>query len=342
MEKIKLTQYSKAAGCGCKIAPDVLHKILKSNFEFSSEKLLVGNNTNDDAAIYDLGNEQCLISTTDFFTPIVDDPFDFGRVAATNAISDIYAMGGKPILAISILSWPVDTLSPESAALVLEGARAQCKEAGIAIAGGHSIAGTDPVFGLAVNGIIEKKNIKLNHTIQLNDKIYFTKKLGTGIYSTALKKGILTEVDYNESLNSLTTLNTIGYELGKLSYVTAMTDVTGFSFAGHLLEMVGNSGYTARIQKNKVGKFSNIQHYINQHIYPGNTTKNFNAFKNELEGMEDLEFLIYCDPQTSGGLLFTVKEEYETEFNKWLDKNKFFAKQVGEIIEGSGKKVKFI
>lgn len=342
MEKIKLTQYSKAAGCGCKIAPDVLHQILESNFEFESENLLVGNSTNDDAAVYDLGNGQCLISTTDFFTPIVDDPFDFGRVAATNAISDIYAMGGKPILAISILSWPVDTLSPSLAARVLEGAREQCKKAGIAIAGGHSIAGTDPVFGLAVNGIIEKKNIKLNHTVGLGDKIYFTKSLGTGIYSTALKKGILSAEDYQESLNSLTTLNTIGYELGKLDYITAMTDVTGFSFVGHMIEMVGNSSLTAVIKKNEVGKFSNIMHYINQHIYPGNTTKNFNAFKNDVEGMEDLEFLIYCDPQTAGGLLFTVKSDYETQFDEWLHSNKHFAKKIGEIRKGTGKKVKLI
>jgi selenide,water dikinase len=272
----------------------------------------------------------------------VDDPYEFGRVAATNAISDIYAMGGKPILAISILSWPIDKLSPAYAQQVLEGAREQCKNAGISIAGGHSIAGTDPVFGLAVNGIIDKKNIKLNHTIQLNDKVYFTKSLGTGVYSTALKKGLLKQEDYQESLASLTQLNSIGYELGKLPYVGAMTDVTGFAMLGHLTEMIGNSGLTAVIEKKKVGTFKNLMYYINQHIYPGNTTKNYNAYKDFAEGMDDLDFLIFCDPQTAGGLLFTVHAENESEFENWLKKSNYYAKQVGTICKGTGKKVRFI
>lgn len=342
METTRLTQFSKAAGCGCKIAPDVLKQILKSDFEFTSEHLLVGNSTNDDAAVYELGNGQCLISTTDFFTPIVDNAYDFGRVAATNAISDVYAMGGKPILAISILGWPVDALSPELAAQVLEGAREQCKLAGIALAGGHSIAGSEPIFGLAVNGLIDKKNIKLNNSIGLNDIIYFTKSIGTGVYSTALKRGALKEEDYKELLSSLTTLNTLGYELGKLNYVTAMTDVTGFGFLGHLLEMVGNSDLTALIEKNKVNRFSNLAHYIDQHIFPGNTTKNFNAYSHFSEGMEDLDFIALCDPQTAGGLLFTVKTENAHEFEAWLAQNKYYAKKVGTVTGNTGKKVKFI
>lgn len=342
METIRLTQFSKAAGCGCKIAPDVLKQILKSDFEFKSENLLVGNATNDDAAVYDLGNGQCLISTTDFFTPIVDNPYDFGRVAATNAISDVYAMGGKPILAISILGWPVDSLKPEMAAQVIEGAREQCKLAGIALAGGHSIAGNEPIFGLAVNGLIDKNNIKLNTSVKLGDTIYFTKSLGTGIYSTALKKGLLTEKDYEELLASLTTLNTLGFELGKLNYVTAMTDVTGFGFLGHLLEMVGNNNLTAIIEKNNVNKFSNLSHYISQNIFPGNTTKNFNVYYQFSEGMVDLDFITFCDPQTSGGLLFTVKEGKTGEFEAWKAENKYYAKKVGIIKEASDKKVKFI
>ena len=342
MEQTRLTQFSKAAGCGCKIAPDVLKQILKSDFEFHSENLLVGNATNDDAAVYDLGNGQCLISTTDFFTPIVDDPYDFGRVAATNAISDVYAMGGKPIMAISILSWPVDSLKPEQAAKVLEGAREQCKLAGIALAGGHSIAGPEPVFGLAVNGLIEKNNIKRNYTIENGDSIYFSKAIGTGIYSTALKRGALKDEDYKELLTSLTTLNTLGYELGKLDFVTAMTDVTGFGFLGHLLEMVGNKELTAVIEKNNVIKFSNLDYYINQHIFPGNTTKNFNACNQNCEGMIDLDFIAYCDPQTAGGLLFTVKKEYDSEFEAWKSKNNYYANKVGTIENSTGKKVKFI
>lgn len=342
METIRLTQFSKAAGCGCKIAPDILKQILKSNFEFKCENLLVGNSTNDDAAVYDLGNNQCLISTTDFFTPIVDNPYDFGRVAATNAISDIYAMGGKPILAISILGWPVDSLKPELAAQVIEGAREQCKLAGITLAGGHSIAGNEPIFGLAVNGLIDKNNIKLNNSVGLGDTIYFTKSLGTGVYSTALKKGLLTEQDYKELLASLTTLNTLGFELGKLSYITAMTDVTGFGFLGHLLEMIGSNNLTAIIEKNNVNKFSNLPHYISQNIFPGNTTKNFNAYNQLSEGMTDLDFITYCDPQTSGGLLFTVKEGKTSEFETWLTENKYYAKKVGIIKGASEKKVKFV
>ena len=254
MENIKLTQYSKASGCGCKIAPAVLQEILKSDFDFVCKELLVGNKTNDDAAVYDLGNNQCLISTTDFFMPVVDSPFDFGKVAATNAISDVYAMGGKPILAIAILGWPTEKFGTASAKEVLEGARQQCAKAGIPLAGGHSIESTEPIFGLSVNGIVERKSLKQNNSLQEGDSIYLTKSLGTGVYSTALKRGVLKTEDYSVLLNSMCELNNFGFELGQLSYVNALTDVTGFGFLGHLLEMIGDKNLTAEITKSKINE----------------------------------------------------------------------------------------
>ena len=342
MEKIKLTQYSKASGCGCKIAPAVLQEILKTDHDFACKELLVGNKTNDDAAVYDLGNEQCLISTTDFFMPVVDSPFDFGKVAATNAISDVYAMGGKPILAIAILGWPTEKLGTQSAKEVLEGARKVCAEAGIPLAGGHSIESTEPIFGLAVNGIVAKKNLKQNNTLNEGDSIYLTKSLGTGIYSTALKRGVLKEEDYSVLLNSMCELNSLGFELGQLTYVSAITDVTGFGFLGHLLEMIGDNNVTAVIEKNKIRTFENLNFYTAQFIYPDNTTRNFNAYEKDAGGMIDLDFMKYCDPQTSGGLLFTVNSEKENEFEKWLKEKKYSAAKVGVVSKKKEKKVEFI
>ena len=342
MEPVKLTQYSKAGGCGCKIAPAVLQEILKTNYNFECKELLVGNKSNDDAAVYDLGNEQCLISTTDFFMPIVDSPFDFGKVAATNAISDVYAMGGKPILAIAILGWPTEKLGTQSAKEVLEGAREQCAKAGIALAGGHSIESSEPIFGLAVNGIVAKKNLKQNNTTKEGDSIYFTKALGTGIYSTAIKRGVLKEEDYKILLDSMTELNSLGFELGKLPYVSAMTDVTGFGFLGHLLEMIGDNIVTAVIEKNKLQTFKHLKFYIDQAIFPGNSTRNLNAFQGESSGMADMDFLTYCDPQTSGGLLFTIPASKETEFGKWIAENKYSAFKVGSVEKRKEKKVEFI
>lgn len=342
METIKLTQYSKAAGCGCKIAPAVLKEILKSDFDFTCKELLVGNKSNDDAAVYDLGNNQCLISTTDFFMPVVDSPFDFGKVAATNAISDIYAMGGKPILAIAILGWPTEKLGTVTAKEVLDGAREVCAKAGIPLAGGHSIESTEPIFGLAVNGIVERKNLKQNNNISEDDSIYFTKALGTGVYSTALKRGVLKPEDYSVLLDSMCELNNAGFELGKLPYLSAMTDVTGFGFVGHLLEMIGDKNLTATIDKNKIKKFANLSEYVAQLIFPGNTTRNFNAFEKETKGMIDLDFITYCDPQTSGGLLFTINSSAETEFEKWLKEKKFSAVKVGTVTKFREKKVEFI
>ena len=247
-EKIKLTQYSRAAGCGCKIAPDVLEKILHGATQKANPNLLVGYDTKDDASVYDIGNGQAIISTTDFFMPIVDDAFDFGRIAAANAISDVYAMGGKPFMAVAILGWPIEKLSTDIAKLVLDGARSICAEANIPLAGGHSIDSQEPIFGLAVTGEIEIKNIKKNSTATEGCKLFLTKPLGVGMIATAHKRGLAIPDDLDAAIKSMSQLNSIGYEFGKLEYVKAMTDVTGFGLLGHLIEMCEGSGLSAEIE----------------------------------------------------------------------------------------------
>ncbi|MDQ6890555.1 MAG: selenide, water dikinase SelD, partial [Bacteroidota bacterium] len=250
---IKLTQYSHGAGCGCKISPRVLDKILKSNLAIPDNKnLIVGNNTKDDAAVYDLGNGTALISTTDFFMPIVDDPFEFGRIASANAISDVYAMGGKPVLAIAILGWPVNILSPDIAQKVIEGSRSICLEAGIPLAGGHSIDSPEPIFGLSVNGLVPIKNVKQNNKAQEGDLLFLTKPLGVGILTTAEKKGLLLNEHIGIAAKQMMQLNSAGELLGALEGVHAMTDVTGFGLLGHLLEMAEGSGVSAVIYFGKV------------------------------------------------------------------------------------------
>ncbi|MBI3258376.1 MAG: selenide, water dikinase SelD, partial [Ignavibacteriae bacterium] len=231
---VRLTQYSHGAGCGCKISPQILDKILHSNETFpNNERLLVGNNSRDDAAVYDLGNGTALISTTDFFMPIVDDPYEFGRIASANAISDVYAMGGKPVMAIAILGWTIDKLPPEVAQRVIEGSRFVCAEAGIPLAGGHSIDSPEPIFGLAVNGLVNIKNLKQNNTAKEGNLLFLTKPLGVGILTTAEKRGILRESEYGLAAKQMMKLNTIGELLGGITGVTALTDVTGFGLLGH-------------------------------------------------------------------------------------------------------------
>jgi len=242
MEEIKLTQYSHGAGCGCKISPKILDEILHSSFSMpDNKKLLVGNHSKDDAAVYDLDNGTALISTTDFFMPIVDDPFNFGRIASANAISDVYAMGGKPILAIAILGWPINKLSPLVARRVIEGSKSICKEAGIPLAGGHSIDSPEPIFGLAVNGLVDIKNLKQNNTAKAGDLWLLTKKIGVGILTTAEKKGILKEENKTLAAEQMMQLNKVGETIGRIPAVHAMTDVTGFGLLGHLIEMAEGS-----------------------------------------------------------------------------------------------------
>lgn len=339
---VKLTQFSKASGCGCKIAPAVLEEILNGcKQDISFQNLLVGNETKDDAAVYELEDGNCIISTTDFFTPIVDDAFDFGKISACNAISDIYAMGGKPLMAVAILGWPVDKIPTAIAQQVIKGAQEICTMAGIPLAGGHSVDTQEPLFGLAVTGIVKKEHIKKNNTVKENDILYITKPLGIGILSTALKRGLLNDESYQLLLEQTTALNFIGQKLGALSYVTAITDVTGFGFAGHLLEMLTDTNLSAVIKKDSVPVMEVAKNYANQFVFPDNTTRNFNDQKNHIAGMTDLDFILYCDPQTSGGLLFSVSKLNEKEMDEFLNShNQFFAK-VGMVVSKQEKEIMF-
>ncbi|MDB5286704.1 MAG: Selenide, water dikinase [Mucilaginibacter sp.] len=312
---IKLTQYSHGAGCGCKISPAILDKILHSHIPaLPDARLLVGNDKRDDAAVLDLGNGTALISTTDFFMPIVDDAYDFGRIASANAISDVYAMGGKPVLAIAILGWPIDKLPPEVAQKVLEGSRAVCAEAGITLAGGHSIDCPEPVFGLAVNGIVNIPQLKQNSTATTGCRLYLTKALGVGILSTAQKRGILLPEDAAIALKSMTTLNKLGEVFGQMDYVKAMTDVTGFGLLGHLSEMCEGSGLSAVIEFNKVPVISSLAYYLDQKCFPGGTQRNWNSYGSKIGPLTEEQKYILADPQTSGGLLVAVAEESINDF----------------------------
>jgi selenide, water dikinase len=312
---VKLTQYSHGAGCGCKISPKVLNEILaQCKTEFPDPLLLVGNSTLDDAAVYDIGNNQVIISTTDFFMPIVDDPYDFGGIASVNAISDIFAMGGTPLMAVAILCWPVNKLSAEVAGHVIEGAKQACARAGIAIAGGHSIDGPEPIFGLAVTGIAQKDQIRLNCTATEDCELFLTKPLGIGILSTAQKQGILKEEDRQTARNLMLTINSIGKELGKLTEVKAMTDVTGFGLLGHLIEMCEGSGLSAEIYSGCVPKIENIDYYIERKTFPGGTFRNFDSYGHKVSPMTDEQKHLFCDPQTSGGLLVAVTPAGKASF----------------------------
>src|SRR5215470_11240553 len=327
-DPVKLTQYSHGAGCGCKIAPAVLDEILKSNIVVPDNKrLLIGNSSKDDAAVYELGNGMALISTTDFFMPIVDDPFDFGRIAAANSISDIYAMGGQPVLAIAILGWPIGTLAPDLAQRVVEGGRSVCQKAGIPLAGGHSIDSPEPIFGLAVNGLVAIEYLKRNNTAQESDYLFLTKALGVGILSTAQKRGLLKHDHSSQMIKQMTSLNQLGEKLGKLEGVTAMTDVTGFGLLGHLIEMADGSGLSAEIYYNKVPLIDGVREYISQRISPDATFRNWNSYNYKVKfetGVNVMEaFTILPDPQTSGGLLFSVDEESVSQVRKLLQEKGF-------------------
>jgi selenide, water dikinase len=335
-EPIKLTQYSHGAGCGCKIAPKVLDQILQSNFAMpDNDKLLVGNHSKDDAAVYDIGNGTALIATTDFFMPIVDDPYSFGRIASANAISDVYAMGGKPILAIAILGWPISKLWPEVAQKVIEGSRSICLEAGIPLAGGHSIDSPEPIFGLAVNGLVTIANIKQNNTAQIGDILYLTKPLGVGILTTAEKKGILKTTHINVAANQMMQLNKIGEQLAAINGVNAMTDVTGFGLLGHLVEMAEGSGFSANISMKNIPQItSDLDWYIEQQSVPGGTNRNWDSYGKKISGCTNFSKAILADPQTSGGLLIAVHAAAKNEVETLLKTNgmEAFASPIGSII----------
>ncbi|KWR90072.1 selenide, water dikinase SelD [Cupriavidus sp. IDO] len=315
---IRLTQYSHGAGCGCKISPKVLDVILAgSGAQNLDPRLWVGNASRDDAAVYALDGADSgrgVVSTTDFFMPIVDDPFDFGRIAATNAISDIYAMGGDPLMAIAILGWPVNVLPPEVAREVVAGGRKACDEAGIPLAGGHSIDAPEPIFGLAVTGIVDRTNMKRNDTATAGCRLYLTKPLGIGVLTTAEKKGLLREDNAHLARDWMCVLNRPGSAFGRLAGVRAMTDVTGFGLLGHLVEMADGSRLTARLDYAAVPVLPDVMPYIEAGCVPGGTQRNFDSYGHRIGALDAARRAVLCDPQTSGGLLVAVEPAGEAEF----------------------------
>lgn len=342
-QQIKLTEYSHGAGCGCKISPKVLGTILATQLPvFDDPKLLVGNQTRDDAAVYKLNDTTGIISTTDFFMPIVDDPFTFGRIAATNAISDIYAMGGTPMMAIAILGWPVDKLPAEVAQQVVDGGRQACADAGIMLAGGHSIDSPEPIFGLAVTGQIPLNELKQNNTAKVGDKLYLTKPLGIGILTTAQKQKKLADADLNTAADAMCQLNILGPNIAKIPQVNALTDVTGFGLAGHLLEMCHGAELGAKIDISLLPLLPNAQQYLEMGCIPGGTHRNFDSYGEHLPILTEQQKAIICDPQTSGGLLISVSTEGEAELQQLLSDNGIEPICIGELVDKSATTVELI
>lgn len=340
-KEIRLTQYSHGAGCGCKIAPGVLDEILKSKFIAPhNDKLIVGNSSKDDAAVYDIGNGQGLISTTDFFMPIVDDALDFGKIASANAISDVYAMGGKPLMAVAILGWPINKLPVELAQQVIEGARIICAEAGIPLAGGHSIDSPEPIFGLAVSGLVDLKNLKQNSTAKEGDFIYITKKIGVGIFTTAGKRNVLKEEHKGTAPKQMMQLNKLGEKAAQIKGVTAMTDVTGFGLLGHLIEMCEGADLSAEIEYSKVPLLDGLSFYTEQMCVPDSSFRNWSNYDPKVSGITGDSLLTLCDPQTNGGLLITVEPGFKKEFEQLLINEGYdnFTIPIG-VMKSKGEKV---
>lgn len=336
MEQIRLTQYSHGAGCGCKLSPAVLHDIL-SGVDRSEHfpSLLVGNDTKDDAAVMDLGDGTGIISTTDFFMPIVDDPRTFGRIAAANAISDIYAMGGTPLMAIAILGWPLGKIPESVASEVVDGGRSICSEAGIPLAGGHSIDSPEPIFGLAVTGRVQLDRLKANAQGRAGDLLYLTKPLGVGIITTAQKKGLVTAEDLDAAVRSMQALNRIGESLAQEPGVHAMTDVTGFGLLGHLLEMAEGAGVGARLHAERVPVLnrSSLEAYVAQGAVPGGSNRNYASYGSRVAVPEGFHRTLFCDPQTSGGLLVAVAPAARARVEQRLREAGCPSDPIGELVE---------
>lgn len=337
-EGVKLTEYSHGAGCGCKISPMVLDQILKTQLTLAPHpNLLVGNSTKDDAAAFDLGNGTSVLSTTDFFMPIVDDPFTFGQIAATNAISDIYAMGGKPLMAIAIFGWPIDKLPPEIGQKVIDGGRSICEEAGIPLAGGHSIDAPEPIFGLAVTGIVDNKHLKKNASAEAGCELFLTKPVGIGILTTAQKQKKIQPEHMQMAIKEMTTLNKVGSEFAKIDGVTALTDVTGFGLLGHLIEICEGSNIAAQIEFEKVPILPNVLEYLAQGCTSGGTGRNFESYGHKVSGLfdstiSDTQKMILCDPQTSGGLLAAVRPDAVAEFKAVAEQHGLYLEPIGRTL----------
>jgi selenide,water dikinase len=310
-EPVRLTELAHGGGCGCKLAPSVLQELLGGQAETSFAQLLVGTETGDDAAVWQVDDKTCVVATTDFFMPMVDDPRDFGRIAATNAISDIYAMGATPIMALAILGMPLSKLPVDSVREILAGGRAVCLEAGIPIAGGHSIDAPEPIYGLAVIGICSPEQVRRNKGAQPGDALILTKGIGVGIYSAAIKKSRLDRAGYDEMIASTTKLNRIGSELSKLPHVHAITDVTGFGLLGHSLEMARGSNLTIRLKDRDVPFFQQAEALAREGLITGASIRNWASYGDSIslpDGLPDWRRNLLTDPQTSGGLLIACAD----------------------------------
>lgn len=336
----RLTSLSHGGGCGCKIAPGVLEKILaKAAPSLVPPQLLVGIETCDDAAVYQINETQAIVATTDFFMPIVDDPFDFGRIAATNAISDIYAMGGTPLFALAIVGMPVNTLPMDTIRLILEGGESVCTQAGIPIAGGHTIDSVEPIYGLVAIGLVHPANLRRNSGARPGDKLILGKGLGVGLYSAAFKKGMLAAHDYAAMIASTTQLNTPGSTLGCLGGVHAMTDVTGFGLLGHLVEICKGSGVAAELDYAALPILPNALNYAAKGCVTGASARNWAGYGEHVvldsRRFGDVERALLTDPQTSGGLLIACSPEIVIEvLSIFLQQGFEHAAVIGEIVEG--------
>jgi selenide,water dikinase len=337
--KVKLTSFSHGGGCGCKIAPGLLSEILKNSARLPVPKeLLVGIATSDDAAVYKLNAEQALIATTDFFMPIVDDPYDFGRIAATNAISDVYAMGGRPIMALALVGMPIDKLSPEVIGRILEGGESICGEAGIPIAGGHSIDSVEPIYGLVVLGLVHPDKIKKNSDAKAGDQLVLGKPLGVGILAAAVKKDKLDDDGYRELIANTTRLNTPGAALSALEGVHALTDVTGFGLLGHTLEMCRGAGLSARLSMSGVPLLQRVKTMVAEGFVTGASGRNWASYGRDVElgpNITPADKALLTDPQTSGGLLVSCARETVPEVLAIFRREGFpHASVIGEMAAG--------
>ena len=336
MTEPRLTSLSHGGGCGCKIAPGVLSEILKSvpQLPFPKE-LLIGIETSDDAAVYQINESQAIVATTDFFMPIVDDPFDFGKIAATNAISDIYAMGGTPLFALAIVGMPIKVLSNKTIARILEGGAEACRSAGIPIAGGHTIDSVEPIYGLVAIGIVDPKRVKSNASAQPGDVLILGKPLGVGVLSAALKKDLLGPDEYREMISNTTKLNSAGPDLAKLSGVHALTDVTGFGLAGHTLELARGSNCTAHIDWSQVPLLSNVQKLADDGVITGASDRNWLSYGDDVGIPKEFTLAqraLLTDPQTSGGLLVSCSQESVKEVLNIFNQHHFLgARIIGEM-----------
>lgn len=336
---IRLTALSHGGGCGCKIAPAMLKDILAElPPSLADPALLVGNGTSDDAAIYQIDEDQALVATTDFFMPIVDDPFDFGRIAATNALSDVYATGARPIMALAIVGMPVDKMPVTVIRQILAGGAAACESAGIAVAGGHSIDAPEPIYGLAAMGLVAPDRIMRNDTAEAGDVLILGKSLGIGILSGALQRGELDDAGYRQMLDTTTQLNNIGMALGREDAVHAMTDVTGFGLLGHLLEMCRGSGLAAKIDFASLPILAAAQDLAMAGASTGAATRNWNGYGQEVHLPEDMapwRKSLLCDPQTSGGLLIAcAPDAAESLLAMFHDSGFLAAATIGEMMAG--------